>query len=356
MENDAKKRSRKTGLPPGSPVYIGKNKTSKVKISLIDYSPAHFKEKEITEIKECFPFREKDSVTWINVDGVHDPVLTEKLSSCYGIHPLVQEDIVNTNQRPKLEDYGDYLYIVVRMFSLEGQAEFVSSEQVSLIVGNNYVISFQEEGKEGDVFGAVRERIKAGKTRIRTEGADYLAYSLIDAIVDSYFGKIERLGERIEELEEVLIERPAQKILGDVHGLKREILSLRKSVWPLREVIGSLERGESPLVRQSTKVYLRDVYDHTVQIIETIENYRDMMSGMIDIYLSSVSNRLNEVMKVLTIIATIFMPLTFIVGIYGMNFKYMPELGWKYSYAVVWLVIVSVAAGMLIYFKRRKWL
>ncbi|MCX5749373.1 MAG: magnesium/cobalt transporter CorA [Candidatus Saganbacteria bacterium] len=356
MKEASYKRSRKTGLPPGSPVYIGKQKGFKIKISLIDYSASHFEEKEISEIKECFPFKEKDSVTWINVDGVHDPKLMEELSSCYGVHPLVQEDIVNTDQRPKLEDYGDYLYIVVRMFLLNEKEEKISSEQVSFIVGRNYTISFQEEGKEGDVFGTVRERIRSGKTRIRTEGADYLVYSLIDAIVDSYFGIIERLGEKIEQLEEILITKPTQNVLGEIHVLKREILNLRKNVWPLREVIGALERGESQLIRPSTRVYLRDVYDHTVQIIETIENYRDMMSGMLDIYLSSISNRLNEVMKVLTIIATIFIPLTFIVGIYGMNFRNMPELSWEYSYAVVWLVMLSVAAGMLIYFKRKKWL
>lgn len=356
MTEQKTKRSQKTGLPPGSPVYIGSSKSSKVKISVTYYNEQHFEEKQLSSADECFRYKGRDTISWINIDGVHDTEILRKVSECYGIHPLVQEDIANTGQRPKIEDYGDYLYIVLRMLSYDEKASNIRSEQVSIILGNDHVISFQEEGKEGDVFGQVRERLRSGKTKIRKEGSDYLCYCLIDEIVDSYFAIMEKLGERIEGVEEKLIANPTQKILNLIHQLKKETLSLRKSVWPLREVVNSMERGESPLIREGTRLYLRDVYDHTVEVIETVENYREMMSGMVDIYLSGISNKLNEVMKVLTIISTTFIPLTFIVGIYGMNFKNMPEMQWQYSYAAVWIVMLCVAGSMLVYFKKKKWL
>jgi magnesium transporter len=229
----------------------------------------------------------------------------------------------------------------------------VAAEQVSLILGPNYVISFQE-GE--DVFEPLRERIKSGKGRIRKMGADYLAYALLDSIVDNYFAVLEKLGEAVEFLEEKLVTDPTRDTLHAIHNLKREMIFLRRSVWPLREVLGSLERGESPLVKDSTEVFFRDVYDHTIQVIDTIETFRDMLSGMLDIYLSSISNRLNEVMKVLTIIATLFIPLTFLVGVYGMNFKYMPELGLRWAYPVLWAIMVGTAVAMLIYFRKKRWL
>jgi magnesium transporter len=355
MAKLTKKRSRKAGLPPGTLIHIGEKKAEEMKITVIDFDEAHYQEKEIKTIEECFLFREMPSVTWINIEGLHQVEILEKLGECYGFHPLVLEDIVNTDQRPKMEDYGDYIYVVLKMLSHNGKSNGIVTEQVSIILGSNFVISFQEGG-EGDVFNPLRDRIKAGKGRIRKMGADYLAYALLDAVVDNYFIIMEKLGENIELLEEKLVAHPTPETLRIIHHLKREMIFLRKAIWPLREVISGLERGESSLFKDPTRIYLRDVYDHTIQVIDTIETFRDMVSGMLDIYLSSVSNRLNAVMKVLTIIATIFMPLTFIAGIYGMNFKYMPELGWKWGYPLIWLIMVGIGVSMLVYFRKKRWL
>jgi len=354
MPKLVKRRSKKAGLPPGTLVHIGEKKAEAPKINIMDYDEAHFQEQEIKTIEECFLFKDKPTVTWINVDGLHQVEILEKLGGCYGLHPLVLEDILNTDQRPKMEDYGEYLYIVLRMLNYNDKSSEIESEQISLILGPNFVISFQE--REGDTFNPIRERIRNGKGRIRKMEADYLAYTLLDSIVDNYFIILEKLGEKIEFLEDKLVTHPTSEILQVIHHLKREMIFLRKAVWPLREVISGLERGESSLIKESTKVYLRDVYDHTIQTIDTIETYRDMVSGMLDIYLSSVSNRLNAVMKVLTIIATIFMPLTFIAGIYGMNFKYMPELEWRWGYPIIWLIMVGIGVFMLAYFRKKKWL
>jgi magnesium transporter len=290
----------------------------------------------------------------MNVDGLHQVEILEKLGECYGLHPLVLEDILNTDQRPKMEDYGEYIYIVLKALDYNDKSNEIETEQISLILGSNFVFSFQE--REGDTFDPIRERIRNGKGRIRSMGADYLAYALVDSIVDNYFIILEKLGEKIEFLEDKLVSHPTPETLQTIHHLRREMIFLRKAVWPLREVINSLERGESSLVKESTRLYLRDVYDHTIQTIDTIETYRDMVSGMLDIYLSSVSNRLNSVMKVLTIIATIFMPLTFLAGVYGMNFKYMPELGWRWGYPLIWLIMVGIGVLMLIFFRKKKWL
>jgi magnesium transporter len=349
-----KRRSKKAGLPPGTLVHIGERKAKDLKITLIDYDEVHFQEREIEKIEECFVFRDQPTVTWINVDGLHQVEILEKLGECYGFHPLMLEDILNTDQRPKMEDYGDYIYIVLKMLGQNNKNHGIVTEQISLIMGSNFVISFQET--EGDIFDPIRDRIRNGKGRIRKMAADYLAYALLDSIVDNYFIIMEKLGEKIEFLEEELVTRPTPETLKTIHQLKREMIFLRRAVWPLREVVSGLERGESSLMKESTRIYLRDVYDHTIQVIDTIETFRDMVSGMLDIYLSSISNRLNAVMKVLTIIATIFMPLTFIVGIYGMNFKYMPELEWYWGYPAVWLVVVLVGVSMLIYFKKKRWL
>ena len=355
MQRFLKKRSKKAGLPPGTLVHIGERKTEELRISILDYDEAGYREREVKAIEECFVFREKPSVTWINVEGIHQAEVIEKLGSCHGIHPLVLEDILNTDQRPKMEDYGEYLYIVLKMLSYDDRKNRIDMEQVSLILGSNFVLSFQE-GREGDVFDLVRDRIRNNKGRIRKTGADYLAYSLLDSVVDNYFVILEKLGERIERLEEALINHPETGTLREIHDLKREMIFLRRAVWPLREVLGGLERGASSLVQEATELYLRDVYDHTIQVIDTIETFREMLSGMLDIYLSSVSNRLNEVMKVLTIIATIFMPLTFIAGIYGMNFKYMPELEWPWGYPLVLLIMLGVGGTMVLYFRKKKWL
>ncbi|MFH1541566.1 MAG: magnesium/cobalt transporter CorA [bacterium] len=353
MAKSYKRLSKTKGLPPGTLMHVGEQRDENVKITVIDYNENDFQLSPVKSAEECFPYRDRESVTWINVDGVHQTDIIAKLGSHFGLHPLVLEDIVNTDQRPKLEDHESYLFIALKMLSVNDKGQ-VEAEHVSLILGNNYVISFQE--KEGDIFDPVRDRIKNSKGRIRKMGADYLAYSLLDAIVDNYFGILEKTGEKIELLEEILVADPEPKVLKGIHQLKREMIFLRKSVWPLREVISGLLRAEAKLIKESTIIYLRDVYDHTIQVIDTVESYRDMVSGMLDIYLSSLSNRMNEVMKVLTIIATIFIPLTFIAGIYGMNFKYMPELDIPWAYPLTLSFMGLVGLYMVLYFKRKKWL
>jgi magnesium transporter len=350
-----KKRSEKAGLPPGSLVHIGEQKTEETKITILDYDEERLQEKEIETVDECLAFKDTPTVTWINVEGIHEVEILEKLGDGFGLHPLTVEDILNTDQRPKMEDFGDYIYVVLRVISHDEISGEIVTEQTSLILATNLVISFHE-GAEGDVFDPVRERIRTGKARMRNMGADYLAYTLVDAIVDNYFAVLEKLGEDIEFLEDELVTNPMPETLQAMHDLKREMIFLRKSVWPLREVVNALERGESPLIKESTQIYLRDVYDHTIQVIDAVETLRDTLSGMLDIYLSSISNRMNEVMKVLTIIATIFIPLSFMAGIYGMNFQFMPELGWPWAYPMLWLIMIAIAVVMLIYFRRRKWL
>ena len=349
-----KKRSKKSGLPPGTLVHIGEKKTEEIKITVMDYDENTCQEEHFASIEACFVFKDRPSVTWINVEGLHNVENIQKLGDCYGFHPLVLEDILNTDQRPKMEDFDEYVYIVLKMLH-NGKNPQTVAEQVSLILGPNYVISFQE-GIEGDVFNSIRERIRTGKGRIRAQGADYLAYSLIDAIVDNYFVIIEKMGERIEDLEDELIKSPVAETLQEIHTLKREMIFLRKAVWPLRELVSSMGRGESSLIKDSTRIYLRDVYDHTIQVIDAIETSRDMLSGMLDIYLSSMSHKMNEIMKFLTIIGTIFIPLTFIVGVYGMNFEYMPELKWRLGYFGLWAVMSGIAVFMLLYFRKKKWL
>ena len=355
-----KKSSKTIGLPPGTLVYVGKERTKKIKITLIDYDEKQLTEKTVKNIEESFPFKDKPTVTWINIDGIYDTQLIEKLGERFDLHPLLMEDIMNTGQRPKIEDFENYIFLVIKMLYFDEKNDEVKSEQISLILGTNYVISFQEV--EGDIFDPIRDRIRKAKGRIRKMGADYLAYALLDAVVDNYFLILEKIGEKIEAMEEDLVTEPNPETLHAIHSLKRETILLRKSVWPLRELVSGLERSESKLIKKGTGIFLRDVYDHTIQVIDSIETFRDMLSGMIDLYLSSISNKMNQIMKVLTIIATIFIPLTFIAGIYGMNFDpdaspfNMPELAWYWGYISVWVVMIIVAILMLIYFRKRNWL
>lgn len=340
-------------LPPGTLVYTGEKKVNGAKITVIDYDEKQFQEKVIKSVEECLPFKDTPTVTWVNIDGLQDVGLIEKIGREFNIHPLALEDILMVGQRPKYEDFEKYLFVALKMLMLDEKNSEITSEQVSLIVSSNFVISFQET--EGDVFNPIRARLRNAKGRIRKEGADYLAYSLIDTIVDNYFSILEKIGEDVESIEEELVTNPTPKTLQIIHDLKRQTISLRKSVWPLREIINGLERGEIPVIKKTTRIYLRDVYDHTIQVIDTVETLRDMISGMLDIYLSSVSNRMNEVMKVLTIIATIFIPITFISSLYGMNFKYMPELNWHWGYFGALSVMLAVVVVMLSYFKRKRW-
>lgn len=348
------RRSKKAGLPPGTLVYVGDRKADTVRITYMDYDSERFQERQVLSVEDCYRYKESPTTTWINVDGLHEVDIIERLGNAYSVHPLALEDIVHTAQRPKLEDFEKSVFVVLRMLTFDDQNSSIDSEQVSLVLGRNFVMSFQE--RVGDVFDQVRNRIRNGKGRIRGAGADYLLYALVDAVVDNYFLVLEKLGEKIEAVEEELLSQATENTLQEIHKLKREMISLRKSVWPLRELIGGLQRNESGLIGKSTNLYLRDVYDHTIQVIDAIESYRDIVSGMLDIYLSALSNKMNAVMKTLTIIATLFIPLTFVAGIYGMNFKYMPETRWRFGYPMSLLLMLAIAAGLLAYCRKKKWL
>src|SRR5262245_9644897 len=346
------KRSRKTGLPPGTLVHIGENKTDKVTMTAFNYAGVRCDEYQILSLDELAS-QTDESITWLNVSGVHKMDILESCGKKFQLHPLLVEDIANTDQRPKLDDYETCLFLVMKMLSVTDRQEIVV-EQVSLILERNVVLSFQENGT--DVFTPVRDRLRGGKGRLRQYGADYLFYALVDAIVDQYFAVVEVLGEKIEALQDLVVSDPKPETLHQIHDLKRQLLFLRRAVWPLREVTNSLSRSECAVLQESTKVFFRDVYDHVVQIVDTIETLREMVSASLDIYLSSISYRLNAVMKVLTIITTIFMPLTFIVGIYGMNFENMPELKWEWGYPMIVGIMVMIVIGMLGFFKRKKWI
>jgi len=349
-----KNKPKKIGLDPGSLIYVGDKEKQPITISLFDYKSDHFIEKTVLNVEELLAYKQTETTSWINIDGVHEVEILEKIGKHFDIHPLTLEDILNTNQRPKLDEYPNYLYIVLRMFFLDEKDKALKNEQVSLILTKNFVITFLEDA--GDVFNPVRERIRKSATRLRENGTDYLAYALIDSIVDSYFHILEKIGEDVEGLEDNLVIEPNKNDLQTIHLLRREMILLRRAIWPLREVISAMQRNENEFIEEKTRVYLRDVYDHTIQIIDTIESYREMVVGMLDTYLSSTSNKLNEVMKVLTVISTLFIPLTFLAGVYGMNFKSFPELGydWMYPWGF-WIITLFVVMGMAVFFKKKKW-
>ncbi|WXG47248.1 MAG: magnesium/cobalt transporter CorA [Candidatus Atabeyarchaeum deiterrae] len=342
------------GLPPGSLVYTGAKKSGKVRITIMHYDQTNLKEKEVKRIEDCFPIKDQPGVTWVNIDGLFKVDIIEKIGIHLGLHPLILEDILNTGERPKIEDLEDYIFIVSKMVYHGKNRNQVIAEHISLVLGPNYVITFQEG--IGDVFDKVRERVRAGKGRLRKMGADYLAFGLLDAIVDNYFVVLESIGEKIDYFEDAVLENPSTELLRDIHRLRGQLLFLRKVAWPMREVISSMQRSESELVKEPTQIFLSDVYDHVVQAIDNLETFRDLFTNMMDVYVSSVSNRLNEVMKVLTIIATIFMPLSFIAGLYGMNFRFMPELELTIGYPLILFLMLSVGIVMLLYFRRKKWI
>lgn len=352
------KRYHPPGTAPGTLRAPDTPGAGPIRVTVIDYGPDHLDEKEIKSVEELKAYRDTPTNTWINVDGLHDVAFLEGLGALFGFHPLALEDVLNYGQRPKLEDYGDYHFLVMKSLLLKDDE--LQVEQISFFLSGNYIVTLQEV--PGDSFEAVRERIRQNKGgQIRKLGPDYLLYALVDALMDEFFPVLERYGERIEELEDEVVLRPSPATLGQVHRIKRDLLELRRTAWPEREVISSLQREEAHLIRPETRVFLRDCYDHAVQVIDMIETYRDLASGMLDVYLSSTSNRLNEVMKVLTIISTIFIPLNFIAGVYGMNFDRqasplnMPELGWYYGYPAV-LTLMAVTGGLLaLYFKRKGW-
>ena len=339
----AQSRSMSNGGPRGS-------------IDIAHYDATSYEEASLQRFEEldaCPLLRPGEAVTWINVTSANPSHTFEVLAQCFDLHPLVVEDILQGEQRPKQEDYEEYLYIVVKDLSYDEKEGHIDVDQVSIVLGSWFVISVQ--GKAGDPFDMVRSRMRTGKGRLRKLGPDYLAYCLIDAIVDNYFVVLERIGDRIDLVEEDLAVSPNREDLQTLHDLKREMLTLRSSLWPLREVIAALERRESPLVTETTSIYLRDVYDHLITIIDATETYRDILSGMLDVYLSSVSNRMNEIMKVLTVISTIFMPLTFVAGVYGMNFRYMPEITARWGYPAALALMALIAGTMLMYFRRKGW-
>jgi len=349
-----RKRSKRPGLPPGTLVYVGDNKHVKSSIKIFDYNADNITETDIKNPNELATCLADNTVSWINITGLNDLELIEKIGNIFEIHPLVMEDIVNTDHRPKFEEYDEYYYSIVKMLTWDEKNAEMNSEQVSFILGKNYLITFQEI--EGDVFDTIRERLRKNKGRVRREDSDYLCYTLMDSIVDNYFYVLETIAEETELLEDNLLKNADSSVLQRIHQLKRQLIFMRKSVWPLREILNNIDRLESDLVKSSSKLFFRDVYDHTIQIIDTVENLRDIVTGMLDIYLSTISNRMNEVMKVLTIIATIFIPLTFLAGIYGMNFQYMPELAWKFGYPMALGAMGLVGIIMLVFFRRKKWL
>ena len=353
MPRFTRKSSKKAGSSPGTLVHVGEKRTDDIHFSLLHYDADALTERPLNRVEEALPLLKPAATTWINIDGIHDIALMEHIGRHFGLHPLTLEDVLNTTQRPKAEAFDDYLFVVLKMLHYDADQNRISSEQISLILGENILISFQEAA--GDVFEPVRQRIRKGKGRIRAGGCDYLAYALIDAIVDNYFVILEKLGERLEGLEENIDDQPDVDILADIHTIRRELIYLRKQVWPLREIIAHFLKDDVDFIGAATRLFMRDVYDHTIQTIDTIESFRDILSGMQDLYLSIISNRMNEVMKVLTIIATIFIPITFVAGIYGMNFTHMPELTWRWGYLFVWMIILSIIVGMLVFFRRKKW-
>jgi len=349
-----KNKPKKIGLDPGSLVYVGDKEKNPITVTLFDYKAEHLVEKKISNLDDLLNFKTSETTSWINIDGVHDVNILETIGKHFEIHPLTLEDILNTNQRPKVDEYSNYLYIVLRMFFLDENDKSLKNEQVSLILTKNYLITFLEDA--GDVFDPVRERLRKSGTKMRDNGTDYLAYALIDAIVDSYFHILEKIGEEVEGLEDSVVLNPDRNDIQTIHLLRREMILLRRAIWPLREVISSLQRNEVEFIEDKTRIYLRDVYDHTIQVIDTIESYRDMIVGMLDTYLSSTSNKLNEVMKVLTVISTLFIPLTFLAGVYGMNFHHFPEIEkeWMYPWGF-WGITIIVVILMAVFFKRKKW-
>lgn len=347
------KRSVKAGLPPGSLIHVGEKKSERTEIRMLSFSEASCAEMPLDLDRFDLAHLDKTTVHWIRVEGIQDIDSIRKLGHVFGLHPLVLEDILNTEQRPKIEDYQQYAYVAVKTIVYDNVASKFNVEQESLVLGENYVISFSEG--QTDIYSPVLERIKAKVGLIRSLGADYLLYSLLDIIVDNYFIALEGLGEEIDNIQDELVTDPTPATMQFIHELRTQLLYLHKSVWPMREIIGFLSRRETPLVNDDTELYIRDLYDHIIQVMDTTETLRDILTSMLDMYLSSISNKMNEVMKVLTIIATVFIPLTFIVGVYGMNIQNMPELHWRLWYPVLWVIMIMIAAAMLVFFKKKKW-
>lgn len=346
--------SVKAGLPAGELVHVGEVHELKSKITLLDYDKDNLRIHPVGSVQELMPYKTSGTVTWVIIEGLTDIEMIRELGLLFTIHPLVLEDIVNTHQRPKLDEFEDYLYLVLKRLQVSGQVFAVKQEQISLLLFDNMLFTFKE--KVDDLFVPVISRLQAEKGRLRTQSTDYLAYVVLDTVVDGYFALQDALDTFTDAMEEKLFEKPGPELLTQIQQVKRELIFVRKSLSPLREMLAALERSDSLLLSEKTHIYLRDVYDHAIRVIETVDSYRDLITGMLEIYLSSVSNRLNEIMKVLTVFSTIFIPLTFLTGIYGMNFQDMPELKWPWSYPILWGIFITIPVVLLIYFRRRKWL
>ncbi len=349
-----KAKLKNIGQMPWSIIYTGNNPTQTSIINMMDYREDEVKQTQVLDIKECEEHL-RHWVKWIDFIGVDQTSDLESFGKLFELHPLTLEDIANVHQRPKMEDMDDYLFLVLKMFDFDHEEQKIKEEQISLILGERYVITFQEN-EWSDDFSNVKERILKGKGKIRKMKSDYLMYSILDSIVDQYFVVLEHIEEKIEVLQDELMTNPTTATLPKIQNLKQELIWLRKSIWPVREIINSLQKTDSDLIHDELHTYLRDVYDHTIQIIDTIETFRDIIAGSLDIYLSSISNRMNEIMKVLTIIGTIFIPLTFIVGVYGMNFKYMPEFDMKLAYPILWIIMIWLVVWMIWFFRKKKWI
>jgi magnesium transporter len=358
---------QRIGLPPGSVVYHGEAPAEPVQIHLVSYSADHVESSDHVALETALSHRDRPARSWIHVSGIHDPERIGRIGTHFGLHPLLQEDIVHTSQRPKVEVYDDMVYVVLQTLTLPSPSgtdrsggdtpppvQPLRAEQVSLVVGPTWVLSFQE--RPDPLFAPVRERLRHGRGRIRTQGPDYLAYALVDVVVDSYFLVLEHLGNRIEALEDEVLDDPSPDVQATINETRRDLVSMRRQTWPVRDVLARLERLDTPVWSDDLRPFVRDAYDHAVQVLDLVESQRDIVSGLSDLSMTALSNRMNEIMKVLTIIGTIFLPLTFIAGIYGMNFEYMPELQIWWMYPLVWVLMIGGAAGLLGFFRRKGWL
>ncbi len=346
------------GSAPGT-LYIEKD-ASPTTIDLIDYSPTNLTSAQLSKPEECAPYLDTESVSWVDVLGLGSEDVLKRLGKVFGLHPLVLEDVVNVPQRPKVEDYEDHLVLIAQMVMLKPRGQGFWIEQVSFVLGKHYLLTVQEE-PERDCFGSVRDRIRASKGSVRKSGPDYLAYTLLDAVIDGFFPVLEAYGERIEDLEEEVVIHPTRRTLQKIYRVRRELLALRRAIWPQRDAINTLIRGGSDLISPEVQIYLRDCYDHAVQVMDMVETYRELASGLMDVYLSAVGNKMNEIMKLLTVISSIFIPLTFIAGVYGMNFNTekspfnMPELSWYWGYPLCLALMAAIAGGLVYFFWRRGW-
>jgi magnesium transporter len=350
-----RRRAKRPGTAPGTLVPTDVAKVEKVRIEVVEYGADGYHERSVEKLSDALPFKPSPAITWVNVEGLHDMELVRELGEQLGLHPLVLEDIVSIGQRPKLEEHRDYLFVVLPMLSFEAGTNSVREEQLSIVLGPNYAFTFQERAGDGDPFDPVRDRIRNAGARIRGQGSDYLAYALIDSVVDHYFLILETLATTAEHIELEVFQDPARDTMHRIHSLKRELLVARRAVWPVRDMVNNLARTESALVSDPTRVFLLDVHDHMIRIIDSVIVIRDVIGGVLELYLSTIANRTNEVMKVLTMWAAIFIPLTFIVGVYGMNFDFMPELRVWWAYPALLVSMLAIAIGTLWWFKRRRW-